>query len=113
MLKRISQSCAQSCAMVLAVILSSLPSGATQIGTGSLSCTVKDPAGAVIVGAQVTIRNDATGESRSAATNNEGRFKFDNLAPGSYTVSVAQAGFKAAERAITVDPRRPLRLKFS
>ena len=117
MLKWISQSCAKSCVMALAVILSSLasaPSGPAQIGTGpvsSVSGTVKDPAGAVIVGAQITIRNDATGESRSAATNNEGRFKFDNLAPGNYTISVAQPGFKLAERAITVDPRRPTQIE--
>jgi hypothetical protein len=112
MLKRIPQSCAPSCVVLIAVILISLtslasfPSAAAQVPTGSLSGVVKDPAGAVIVGAQVTIRTDATGETRSAATNNEGRFKFDNLAPGNYTLSVAQAGFKAAERAITVDPRR-------
>lgn len=110
MLKRISQSCAHTCAIILTTILmsiASLASGAAQAPAGSLSGTIKDPSGAVIVGAQVTIRNDATRETRSAATNNEGRFKFDNVAQGSYTIIVAQAGFKAAERAITFEPQRP------
>lgn len=109
MLRRISQPCAHASAVILAVILTSiasLASGAVQAPAGSISGTVKDPSGAVIVGAQVTIRNDATREARTAATNNEGRFKFDNLAAGNYTITVAQTGLKAAERAITFEPRR-------
>lgn len=103
MYKRVSH----SSTVVLAVILISIQIAAGQTAAGSLSGTVKDPAGAVIAGAQVTIRNDATGETRSAPTNGEGRFKFDNLAPGNYTVSVSQTGFKASERALTVEARRP------
>ena len=85
MLSRISQSCAHTSAIILAVILiliASRTGGAVQAPPGSLNGTVKDPSGAVIVGAQVTIRNHATGEARSTATNNEGRFKFDNVALG-------------------------------
>lgn len=108
MLTRISQSCARILVCVIVLTsLTSLSSEAAQVSTGSLSGTVKDQSGAVIVGAQITIRNDATAETRSTTTNNEGRFKFDNLAAGNYTISVAQTGFKAAERVITFEPGRP------
>ncbi|HXF38875.1 MAG TPA: carboxypeptidase-like regulatory domain-containing protein, partial [Blastocatellia bacterium] len=47
------------CAAALAV--------AMQTEIGSLSGTVKDPAGAVVAGAQVSLRNNATGETRNAS----------------------------------------------
>jgi hypothetical protein len=94
-------------AVIFALVFAALPIGARQTAAGSISGTVKDPAGAVIVGAQVSMRSDATGEVRSTSTNNDGRFKFDNLTPGGYTISVSQTGFKPVERAAVVDPKRP------
>jgi hypothetical protein len=98
--------------VVFALLLAALPIGARQTAAGTISGVVKDPAGAVIEGAQVSIRNDASGEERSTSTNNEGRFKFDNLTPGSYTISVTQPGFKTAERAAVIEPRRPATIEI-
>lgn len=92
--------------IIFALSATGLTIGATQAAPGSLSGTVKDPAGAVIVGAQISIRNEATGETRSASTGNDGRFYFDNLAAGSYTISVTQNGFKPAERKLIIEPKR-------
>jgi len=86
------------CAAALAVAMQTEP--------GSLSGTVKDPAGAVIAGAQVSLRNSATGETRTASTGDNGRFKFDNLAPGAYSISVTHAGFKTSESAVVIEPKR-------
>jgi hypothetical protein len=69
--------------------------------------TVKDPKGAVVVGAQITIRNEATGETRNATTDGEGRFKVEGLTPGGYKLSVERAGFKTAERSINLDGGKP------
>jgi Cna protein B-type domain. len=63
---------------------------------GSLSGTVTDPAGAVVPGASVTLRNNATGASRTMTTADNGVFNFTNLDPGMYTVTVENAGFKKA-----------------
>src|SRR5215510_1355970 len=93
-------------AITLALTLTAIGRNTMQAEPGSLNGTVKDPAGAVIVGAQVSIRNEATGETRSASTNNEGRFKIDSLAPGSYSISVAQTGFKSGERKVVIEPKR-------
>src|SRR5262245_45563668 len=74
--------------------------------SGLINGTVKDPNGAVVPGAQVTVRNEATGETRNATTDKEGRFKIDALPPGRYVVSVTRSGFKTADRNISIDGGR-------
>src|SRR5215475_15881193 len=68
--------------------------------SGIIAGTVKDPNGAVVAGAQVTVRNEVTGETRDAVTDDQGRFKVDGLAPGGYKIKVNRDGFKTAERAV-------------
>jgi hypothetical protein len=92
--------------VIVALVFAALPTVAGQNATGSITGTVKDPLGAVVVGAQVSATNDATGATQNASTNSEGRFKFDNLEPGNYTITVSQANFKPAELKAVVDPRR-------
>jgi hypothetical protein len=66
--------------------------------TGSISGTVTDSAGGVIVGASVTLRSDQTGSTRTATTSEDGRFSFAALQPGVYTIKVEQSGFQSLER---------------
>jgi hypothetical protein len=81
-----------------------IASSQTQVGT--INGTVKDPNGAVVAGAQVTVRNETTGETRNATTDGQGRFKVEGLAPGRYAVSVTRNGFKTAERNIAIEGGR-------
>src|SRR5687768_7077568 len=64
--------------------------------TGSLTGTVNDPKGDAVPGASVTLRNAETGEERTATTNDKGVFTVGQLPPGTYTVTVENAGFKKA-----------------
>lgn len=64
--------------------------------TGQLSGTVQDPAGAVVNGATVTVRNRDTGLERSVMTNGDGNFAVQLLPPGLYHVEVAAQGFTTA-----------------
>ena len=57
--------------------------------------SVVDPAGAVVPGVNVLVRNEATGQTYSASTDDEGRFRTPALAPGSYTVIASAPGFKS------------------
>lgn len=57
---------------------------------------VTDELGGAIVGATVTLV-DASGAEKTATTNDEGVYVFNGLAPGKYTVRVAQAGFAPFE----------------
>ena len=90
---------------LIAIVLAVIAAGAQT--TGSLTGTVKDPAGAVVGGAQVTIRNVTSGESRNVASDEVGRFSVENLAPGRYAISVSRQGFKVAEREVEVSGGRP------
>ncbi len=67
-----------------------------QSNAADLRGFVRDPQGAVVVGANVTARNPATNVSRSATTNDEGFYQLVNLPPGEYEVSTEAANFSRA-----------------
>jgi carboxypeptidase family protein/peptidase M1-like protein len=75
----------------------------SQSQTGIISGSVKDPNGAAVTGAQITVRNEATGETRNTVTNNQGQFKVDGLTPGGYKITINQPGFKTTERAVSIE----------
>ena len=80
---------------VCAVAMLILPTGASQAqsSTGSISGVVTDQNQAVIPAATITIRNTATGFTRSTTTNSEGRYRFTDLPLGAYEVIVEASTF--------------------
>src|SRR2546423_5484209 len=98
---------AVACALV--ILLINLVRGQA---TGSLAGTVKDPAGAVVGGAQVTLRDAASGQSRGVTSDDVGRFRIENLTPGQYTISVSRGGFKIAEREVEIAAGRATTLEI-
>jgi len=69
-----------------------------QTVASSVEGTVVDPADAAIVGAPVTLTSAETGAVRTGTTDSYGTFRFLNLRPGTYNVTVKAAGFKTATR---------------
>src|SRR5260370_10832278 len=65
-----------------------------QLDTGGITGTVRDPAGAIIVGAKVTLTNDGTGVVASAYSTSTGTYVFGAVRPGSYTIAGDAAGFQ-------------------
>src|SRR5436190_1557702 len=65
---------------------------------GEITGVVTDPAGAVVVGAAVTVSNPATNLTRTATTNNAGNYTFPSLLPGVYSVKAEMAGFQGEIR---------------
>jgi hypothetical protein len=65
--------------------------------TSAIVGQVMDASGAVVPGANVTITNRETGLRRSLKTDEEGRFNFPQLKPGSYSVKVEASGFDAQQ----------------
>ncbi len=61
--------------------------------TGAVSGTVMDPSNAVIPNAAVTLVNSGTNKEEMATTEADGRFKFSNLQPGIYTLTIKTSGF--------------------
>jgi len=80
---------------LLVTIALGMPSAALaqSAGTGAINGTVTDQSGAVIPGAEVTIKNTRTGETRVVSTTETGRYSAPFLAPGTYEVTAKQAGF--------------------
>ena len=67
-----------------------------QIPSGSVTGTVKDEQGALIPGVEVTLQGlDAT---RTFVSTEIGEFRFYNLAPGPYKLTVALPGFTTTVR---------------
>jgi hypothetical protein len=75
------------------LLLSVPPSAFAQTSKGILTGVARDPSGAVIPDAAVIVTNQNTGEQRTAQTHQDGSYRIDALAPGSYTVSASHTGF--------------------
>ncbi len=66
-------------------------------GTGALTGTVKDPSGAVIPNATVTLTSVNTGQARTTMTGADGVYHFNLLPPGNYRVHIESSGFKPVD----------------
>ncbi len=73
---------------------------------GKVQGVVTDASNAALAGVSVTLRNDGTGVEVTRQTNSEGRYIFDFVESGVYTVVVQATGFKKFEqRGFTVQNR--------
>src|SRR5262245_56901302 len=66
-----------------------------QTATSNISGAVTDATGAVVPGAKVTAKNEATGVVYSSLTTSTGNYSFASLTPGNYTITVQQTGFRS------------------
>ncbi len=64
-----------------------------QVSGGTISGKVTDSTGALIPGAQVAIRNTATGVTTSLVANEEGVYRGSNLLPGDYEITASAPNF--------------------
>jgi hypothetical protein len=83
--------------LLLVVLFSVQLLSAQTAGTGALTGTIKDPSGAVVPNATVTLTSLDTGAARTTTTGADGGYKFDLLQPGNYRVRIEAAGFKPVE----------------
>ena len=69
----------------------------------SLSGTIKDPTGAVVSKAVVTLTADKTSTKRSALSNEAGVYTFADITPGSYSVEASAEGFSVFGSKVTIE----------
>jgi len=71
--------------------------------TGRITGTVKDAQGAVIIGAEVTVKNPATADKHSGTTDNSGNYSVLQLPPATYDLRISAVGFTPAVfQAVTI-----------
>src|SRR5579875_54042 len=88
---------------VLVIALMIAPSLLAQsLTSGDLTGTVTDPSGAVVPHATVTVRNNATGATRTTTSNSAGAYRFSLLPTGSYTVTAEAQGFSKAQTTASI-----------
>ncbi len=79
---------------VVAVLFVTTPTATAQSSSATVNGTVLDTSGAVVPGASVTLRNQASNDERTEVSNGDGFFNFIAVQPGTYTLSVSRQGFK-------------------
>src|SRR2546423_2101077 len=82
-------------ALLLLLALGLLTGARAQVSTvGSITGTVRDPQGAAVPKAEVTITEETTGTSHTVTANDDGVYTALGLPAGRYSVSTAPQGFK-------------------
>src|SRR3989454_5435537 len=71
---------------------------ASRVGA-TLEGIVRDTSGAVIPNSTITLHNPLTNQSRTVTTDEQGFFRAEQLAVGTYEVQVEQTGFAPYRRA--------------
>jgi hypothetical protein len=87
------------------------PVALAQTTSATLTGTVFDSSGAVVPDAAVTLKNEASGDTRTTKSNGEGYFTFASVPPATYSVIVEKENFKtwqAKSIALTSDDKRNL-----
>jgi outer membrane receptor protein involved in Fe transport len=81
-----------SALLVLAFLIAA-PLFAQNISTAQLNGSVRDPTGAVVPGATVTVADASKGLTRTTTSDAQGNYQLLLLPPGSYTVTANAPGF--------------------
>ncbi len=73
--------------------------------SGKINGTVKDPDGATVSGANVSLLHTNQAVVRATVTDEQGRFTLENIAPGDYQLTVERNGFITNRSAVHVTER--------
>jgi len=67
----------------------------SQVVSSNLVGTIVDPAQAVVPNAEVVLTDEQVGTTRTTRTNEQGLFRFTNLNPGTYSITIKAQGFSS------------------
>src|SRR5437762_12486847 len=85
------------CSFLILIALG-LTAAIAQTGSSNLTGSVRDVNGAVVPGATVTAKNEATGVTSTQTTTDSGLYAFSSLPVGKYTITVEKQGFKTLQK---------------
>jgi hypothetical protein len=84
-----------------------------QNATTSLRGVVKDPTGALVAGAAITLTDNSTGKSLSTTANSSGLYDFPQIFPAKYTIVVTAAGFGEQTKTAELLVNQPANIDFT
>ncbi|HTV83233.1 MAG TPA: TonB-dependent receptor [Acidobacteriaceae bacterium] len=102
--------CAAIAFVFLLVFAANSPAQTT---TTSLRGVIRDPSGAVIPGAKVSIYNPANGQKFTATSDSSGTYIFASIPPASYTITVQASGFASQSKVATLLVSQPATVSFT
>jgi hypothetical protein len=90
--------CLTLCLSIAALcLLTAVPAQAQSTSTGTIAGTITDATGALVNGANITLTDTSTKATRSATSNEAGRYVLVNVDPGQYELSVSKQGFSTTK----------------
>ncbi|MBS1803429.1 MAG: carboxypeptidase regulatory-like domain-containing protein [Acidobacteria bacterium] len=98
---------------MLLCILSTVTLSFSQVATTSLRGTIKDPSGALVPGAKITITDAASGTSISKISDNGGAYVFAQIPPAKYTILISAAGFGTQTKTAELLVNQPATIDFA
>src|SRR5580698_2384493 len=114
MLYFLEESVTKRCALCVLLFLLSLTSSLlAQNATTSVRGSIKDPSGAVVPGATVTLLDSSTGKVLQATSNNSGEYQFNQIPPAKYTIKVSAPGFADQSKVAEFLVNQPATVDFA
>ncbi len=98
---------------ILLCILSIVVPSFGQIATTTLRGTIKDPSGALVPGATITITNMASNSSLSRVADSSGSYVFAQIPPAKYRITVTASGFGDQSKTAELLVNQPATIDFS
>jgi hypothetical protein len=83
-----------------------------QSATTSLRGTVKDPSGALVPNATVTITDTSVNKTTTAVTNGEGSYQFPQITPAHYLITVTAQGLGTESKTAELLVNQPATIDF-
>src|SRR5215510_10854343 len=100
-------------ALIGSVLLLFGPALFGQARIGGIQGVVKDPTGALVPNATVTVTQPVTGYRQTTQTDLQGAFKLINIPFNTYKVRAEAAGFQPAETSIDLESTIPFNVELS
>jgi Carboxypeptidase regulatory-like domain len=99
-------------AMLLCILFFSCSFAFGQSATTSLRGTIKDPSGALIPGATVTITDKSVDKTLTATSNGEGTYQFLQIPPAHYLITVTAQGLGSQSKTAELLVSQPATIDF-
>ena len=98
---------------ILFCILSGATLALSQTANTSLRGTIKDPSGALVPGAKITLFDKATGTTLSAVASSSGLYDFPQIPPATYTITASASGFADQSKIAELLVNQPATVDFT